>query len=400
VFRILLCVSITVITCLADGHTPWPRHTIDDTSDGADGVRLTDVNGDGLLDIVTGWEEGGIVRAYLHPGRGTEKKRWPSTTVGNVASPEDAVFADLDGDGAFDVISACEGKTRSLFVHWAPDSAPANFMDPLKWTTEAIPVAKGAQSWMYSLPMQVDGKNGIDLIVGSKGTGAAVGWLEAPANARTLHDWRYHRLQDAGWIMSLIAADMDGDGDTDVLVSDRKGEKRGVYWLERPVNASEDSWHRHEVGGAHREILFIDHGDLDQDGRLDVIASEKRSLLWFRRTKGGWEEHLIPLPRGVGGGKSATICDVDCDGKMDIVFSCEGAKGKLSGMRWLSWKDSPASGHWSDHEVSGEPGTKFDRVVASDIDGDGDLDLLCCEERDGLGVFWYENPTKQVKPES
>jgi hypothetical protein len=29
-----------------------------------------------------------------------------------------------------------------------------------------------------------------------------------------------------------------------------------------------------------------------------------------------------------------------------------------------------------------------------DVDGDGDLDLMSCEERDQLGVFWYENPSK------
>ena len=37
---------------------PWNRHTIDNSSRGADGIRLLDVNADGLLDIATGWEEG------------------------------------------------------------------------------------------------------------------------------------------------------------------------------------------------------------------------------------------------------------------------------------------------------------------------------------------------------
>ena len=36
----------------------WTRHTIDNSSRGADGVRFLDVNGDGLEDIATGWEEG------------------------------------------------------------------------------------------------------------------------------------------------------------------------------------------------------------------------------------------------------------------------------------------------------------------------------------------------------
>ena len=98
----------------------WKRHTIDNSSRGADGVRLRDVNGDGLPDIATGWEEGGVIRVYLHPGYASAKQPWPSVTVGEVNSPEDAVLVDLDRDGAFDVVSSCEGRVRTMFFHWAP----------------------------------------------------------------------------------------------------------------------------------------------------------------------------------------------------------------------------------------------------------------------------------------
>jgi len=46
----------------------WQRHTIDDSSQGADGTRFADINGDGLFDITTPWEQGGEIRVYLHPG--------------------------------------------------------------------------------------------------------------------------------------------------------------------------------------------------------------------------------------------------------------------------------------------------------------------------------------------
>lgn len=386
---LLLC--LTLATGQAD--EPWKRHTIDDSSRGADGVRLADVNGDGLMDIATGWEEGGIVRAYLHPGRGKERTAWPAVTVGEVKSPEDAVFVDLDGDGAQDVVSSCEGKTRSVFVHWAP-TAKENYLAPSAWKTQAFPGAAEKHQWMYALPMRIDGQNGPDLLIGSKGKGGMVGWLQAPADARRLADWKVHRLQDAGWIMSMIAADMDDDGDDDVLISDRRGAKRGVYWLANPgaeAAARGADWPRHDIGGSEREILFLDRGDVDQDGAMDVVAIEKRGIVWFRASDSGWSEHFIPMPKGTGGGKSAAVCDVDQDGRNDLVFSCEGAKGPLSGMRWLSWTDSPTKGSWISHEIAGEPGLKYDRVVAYDVDGDGDKDMLCCEESDGLGVFWYEN---------
>src|SRR5687768_12258605 len=70
-----------------DRGQPWGRHTIDDSSRGADGVRLADVNGDGHLDIASGWEEAGIVRLYLNPGPAKAQERWPAVTVGNVKSP-------------------------------------------------------------------------------------------------------------------------------------------------------------------------------------------------------------------------------------------------------------------------------------------------------------------------
>ena len=56
---------------------PWKRHAIDATSIGADGVKLGDINGDGLPDIVTAWEEGGEVRLYLHPGYAKSREPWP-----------------------------------------------------------------------------------------------------------------------------------------------------------------------------------------------------------------------------------------------------------------------------------------------------------------------------------
>lgn len=389
---------VLALTALLAGaeNGPWARHTIDASSEGADGVRLSDVNGDGLSDIATGWEEGGLVRAYLHPGHRKAREPWPAVTVGKVASPEDAVFVDLDQDGSPDVVSSCEGRTKSTFFHWSPKS-PDSFLEPGHWKTAELPATAGKQAWMYALPMQIDGQNGPDLFVGSKGGNGSVGWLQAPADARDLADWTYHKLQSAGWIMSLIAADLNGDGRDDLLVSDRRGKRRGVFWLENPGPARATqarAWKRHAVGGEEREIKFLALADLDQDGTKDIIAIEKKAVLWYRREGEKWVERVIPLPEGVGGGKSAVVCDVDLDGHNDLVFSCEGAKPPLSGVRWLSWNHSPLDGTWSDHEIAGPAGIKYDRLVPYDVDGDGDPDLLCCEERDQLGVFWYENPTR------
>lgn len=49
---------------------------------------------------------------------------------------------------------------------------------------------------------------------------------------------------------------------------------------------------------------------------------------------------------------------------------------------------------WMPHEISGAPGTKYDLVQLIDLDGDGDLDVLTCEEVENLGVIWYDNPAR------
>ncbi len=390
----IVCLLVTLHAQVAGGAViggePWVRHTIDESSQGADGTRLADANGDGHPDIVTGWEEGGRIRAYLNPGPEKVKAPWPGVTVGTVESPEDAVFVDLDGDGVLDVVSSCEGQTKTVFVHWAPADAES-YLDPGAWSTEIVPASESLQRWMFCLPIQVDGVRGIDLVVGSKNEGAAVGWFASPENPRDLAAWVWHPLQQAGWIMSLIPVDMDGDSDDDILISDRRGDRRGVYWLERP-EGGDSEWVRRDVGGGNHEIMFITAVPAASGGIETVYASVSgKYLLKLHRDNDraeAWSETQIPFPDQTGTGKAVAVGDIDRDGFNDLVLSCENAEA-AHGVFWLSGPESMEA-----HAISGLVGTKYDLVVLYDMDADGDLDVLTCEERENLGVIWYENPAR------
>ena len=395
---------------------PWTRHTIDALDPatgkrGADGVRLADADGDGRLDIVTGWEEGGAIRVCLQPERSRVRAPWPAVTVGRVRSPEDAVFVDLDGDGALDVVSSCEGRCRTVYAHWAP-RAKERYLEEDAWKTVAFPVTEKKERWMFALPAQIDGRYGVDLFVGSKGaraelpgggsdfTGGSVGWLEAPEDPRDLGTWRYHKLREAGWIMSLRAGDLDRDGDDDLLLSDRYGSRRGVFWLENPgaVAAREGApWREHTIGGTDLEVMFLVEKDLDGDGLEDILTTTRGGVLLahrrLERTAPRYALERIPLPYGLEHGKSLAVADVDLDGRLDLVTTNRGKPGSPS-VAWLERQGDTLAGPWTAHDISGPEGNKFDLIESLDLDGDGDLDLITCEERDGLGVVWYENTTR------
>ena len=286
-----------------------------------------------------------------------------------------------------------------MFVHWAPKEK-GRYLEEGAWITQAIPATKKKQSWMYAVPMEVDGLHGVDLVVGSKGGGASVGWLQAPQDPRNLAAWNYHRIYDAGWIMSIERHDVDGDGDDDLVISDRKGKSTGVKWLENPgrkVAAEGGRWAEHLIGSQGKEVMFLKVADLDGDGREDIVCTNRnKHLEWFRRAKGegvGWDAFKIDLAFKLPMGKSVAVGDINLDGQVDLVTTSRGRE-PVRCVAWQSWRQSVKDPAWVDHDIGGTQGAKFDLIELIDLDQDGDLDVITCEEVANLGVFWYENPAK------
>lgn len=391
--------SVVWLTSQAQENKPWKMHTIDNSSLGSDGTKLVDVNGDGYMDIVAGWEEGGISRLYINPG--VVQEFWDYVEV---PSPdvEDAFAVDLDGDGFYEIVTFSEGDHQRITIHWPP----ANWEDyykPEKWESRDIPVTVGRTRWMFGRAVDLDGQNGLDMVVGSKDPDGTIGWLQAPENPRDMEAWTYHELSKAGWIMSIELLDMDGDGLQDILISDRYGDLRGVRWLKNPGIGESmlQPWENHFIGLREGEPMFIGLADIPEwnsDGVPGIVVPDlTRGWEVYYRKAGKWINEKMFYPEfGGSRGKSVAVADIDQNGRWDLVASYEGAQGK-SGV--LAVNDFLTDSVFFT-DISGPFGIKYDFVVLIDMDGDGDLDILTCEEtaedgsKRGLGIIWYENPLK------
>lgn len=396
-------VALAVSIAQAD---EWPRHTIEDRYRGADGVRLADVDGDGLLDIATPWEEGGRVTVAFDLGRDATP-RWRVETLGRCDSVEDAVALDLfRDDQPLEVVSAAEGRTKRLVVSSTDEKG--------RWHTRDLPTSLDREQYMFVLPWET--QTATAFITGGKNVGATISYWAPAGRADNISSWQPNTLRNAGWIMSLRRTDMNGDGRPDVLFSDRKGPSRGVGWLtlnyeagpregigprhdkgpRKETNRKETNYREVIVGATDHEPMFLTEADVDADGDQDVVVAVKDvGLIVFERLDESgerWTQRSWPMPSDCGTAKGVAV-DTS-HGRTEIFITTEHSEARSSIVR-MTWDDSSRFARTAPFVdiPGGTVGTKFDRVELIDMDDDGDLDLLTCEEREGLGVIWYERPS-------
>lgn len=287
-----------------------------------------DVNADGWTDYVSANYRSKTIYWIEHPGR--KLGPWTTHTVARPGPSETARLVDVDGDGQFDLLP----NGTKFAAWWEVVRSPQTDGRPFRWVRHELPDKLAGHGIGFG---DIDGDGRYDL-VGPRG------WAKAPKDRRR-DRWQWFpefELHRDGSIPILVY-DVDADGDSDIAWG--RGHGTGLYWMEQTSANGERTWIFHAIDTSWSQPHSLLLGDLDQDGRSELIAG-KRYLghdgkdlgeydpmivcsYGFLPASRSWQRTILSIGKHVGFGLDPKLADLDADGDLDIV--CPGR----SGLYWL-----------------------------------------------------------------
>lgn len=217
----------------AANGTGWTRVQIDAGSrDGAAGVAIDDVDGDGRSDVLsTAADETSARVAWYKNPTTPATTAWTKYTVGNMAAATRIAIGDLNVDGRNDAV-AINGPGHQIgwYVHSA---TPTSTWSGYLIAQLTLPTSSPPQPVDVKVA-DVNGDNQPDVIVATKTTGR-LRWFR-PVGTQT-NPWGENNIRDFTEDLGRIAVgDIDNDGRPDVVAPLRATTTTAdsVVWLENP----------------------------------------------------------------------------------------------------------------------------------------------------------------------
>lgn len=351
---------------------PWTETVLVSASDPLgypfiNAPQVFDIDDDGVKDLLvpTGFLTTlGGVHFWLKGPEFTERNffAFETTRLGNNNFFwHESGQTDLDGDGLLDIVTT-SAKTQDLIANPTNPTGSPGPMTRLKveWYRNL-----GGGEFEYHLIAEdlggvflklhdVDGDGDQDILLthffGPPSVRASVVWMEqverpAPANDFAGR-WVTHEIDNSiglGYHMEL--ADLNGDGKLELIVDSHNHQDNpalkdadgnqiplGIYWFEIPADPRNSGpWKKHVISENFAVSLagspasqgvpgIFSVGDIDGDGRLDLVVpgDGNDKLYAFRqRADGSFKEELIE--DGEKMIAMAVIADIDGDGRNEII---------------------------------------------------------------------------------
>ncbi|MCA9168940.1 MAG: VCBS repeat-containing protein, partial [Planctomycetales bacterium] len=348
--------------------------------DGYGVLVIEDVNRDGVLDFIVGGRDEVRLQVYwseFHTTTVSLAKRQEISSI-FIDRIWKLALGDVDGDGDLDLGSVFSresgnsnynvGYSELLETGYAPIERRAGEEGPSNSSGLAL--------------TDVDGNGTVDLIYSNavEFSDSATGQLGVPQVFAPLS-----RQSDG---LSILA-DIDSDGDDDVIASDHTDYCYGAYgycttrlsWYENVDGVGSFAFRRElwsERGDAYQGLKAVKSADLDGDGDLDIVLDNSyigSDLVWLENLDGkGSFGPAQPYAKG----PLVDIVDLDGDGRDDLLTSESGV---------LKVSFDLAAPNKVDVQLTGDADVwQLEPIV--DWDGDGDLDIVLIADK---VYYWFEN---------
>jgi hypothetical protein len=325
----------------ASGPNP---HYYEDFSDSP-----LDVNGDGHVDIVTCNYFGQSVGWVENPG-GDATKPWIEHPIDRPGPSETGELVDINGDGRLDFLP----NTVSTVVWYELKQQKPEVV----WEKHDLGT-EGAGHGVGIGDINRDGR--LDLITPK-------GWYEQPKDPKA--NWAFHgefELGAAG--IFILGRDFDGDGLVDILWGN--GHGFGLHWMKQSARPDGTrSWTKQDIDTKFSQVHALMFADLDGDGDAELVTGKR---VYAHEVEPGATD--APCIYSFQFDRSSSMW------RKRVILEGEPARNA----------PAEAKDRWALKDFKrGSVGTGL-QFVAKDMDGDGDLDLVCPGK---TGLYLLENLRK------
>lgn len=364
----------------------FTEHLIADKYGYAYGVAAVDLDGDGDLDLTSCDTRGDALYWFANDGKGAFQRHF--IQANEPGWFERHAIGDINGDKLPDVV-----VVKNLHGHlvWFENSGqPAN---DKSWKRHLLTTDLKRAYDVALVDLNGDGR--LD-VAASAWNGNHIAWFANPGPQAGDSEWKKAIIDpQLAEARTIRVADFNGDGKSDVLSTGRLANL--TAWYDQTGDANQP-WKRHVIDDQSPQPVHGEPADMDGDGDIDVVmglgmlATEGQAatnqIAWYenvgqRGTGEKWTKHIVAaLPFAF----EAVAADLDGDRDLDLVATAWGGVGQIG---WFENSGDPRS-NWKPHLLK-EKWSRANQPIVADLDGDKWPDIIATAEQGSNELRWWRN---------